>query len=469
MIELIFVIALAALCPSAIAQPAGKTAETTDARIPLTNARWEAPAGAVEFASYKGQTAMKLLSGENVVLKDFVFSNGTIEYDVDLLDERFTGIDFRRKDNQESETFYLRVARTGDPVAMDAIQYAPYNKGVNLWDLFDHFQGPAALKTNDWNHIKLVVSGKQMLVYVNDLVRPALQIPQLEGNTSEGTIAFNGRCAIANLVIKQGEVEGLPAREGFDPTHHDPRFIRVWQVNDPHLLPEGRELFEGAFPKLPTIWLPLQAERRGLVNITRLYGAEENGSRRYVWVRTKLISRSEQKRRISLGFSDEVWVYHNRRLIFLDKNVYTSPQMRKNPDGRISIENAKFEIALKQGENELLIGLANNFFGWGLIARLDRLDGIEVSTDFPAPVSPPANMNTYAGTYGSTEVPFKIMITATNETLMAKATGEPAIAMEYFETDKFRYEQAGLVLEFTPHEKKMVLKQGKRVIGFTRE
>lgn len=463
-------IALVGLCSSAIGQRVkNKAAEATDARIPLTAARWQAPAGAVEFGPHKEQTAMKLLSGENVVLKDFTFSSGTIEYDIDLLDDRFTGIGFRRKDNQEFENFYLRVARAGNPVAMDAIQYAPYNKGVNLWDLFDHFQGPAVLKKNEWNHIKLVVSGKQMLVYVNDLVRPALQIPQLEGNTNEGTISFNGHCAIANLVIKHGEVEGLPAREGFDPTHHDPRFIRVWQVNEPELLPKGRELFEGDFPKVSTIWLPLQAERRGLVNITRLYGADEKGSRRFVWLRTKLISTSEQKRKISLGFSDEVWVYHNRQPIFVDKNTYTSPQMRKNPDGRISIENAQFEITLKQGENELLIGVANDFFGWGLIARLDKMDGIEVSTNFPAPVLPPKDLSIYTGTYGSTEVSFKIMITATNDTLMAQATGEQAIAMEYFDKDKFRFEQAGIVLEFAPSEKKMILRQGDRVTTLTRE
>lgn len=240
-------------------------------------------------------------------------------------------------------------------------------------------------------------------------------------------------------------------------------------MNEPQLLPKGRELFEGGFPKVSTIWLPLQAERRGLVNITRLYGADEKGSRRFVWLRTKLISTSEQKRKISLGFSDEVWVYHNRQPIFVDKNIYASPQMRKNPDGRISIENAEFEITLKQGENELLIGVANDFFGWGLIARLDKMDGIEVSTNFPAPVLPPKDLSIYTGTYGSTEVSFKIMITATNDTLMAQATGEQAIAMEYYDKDKFRFEQAGIVLEFTPSEKKMILRQGDRVTTFARE
>jgi hypothetical protein len=33
---------------------------------------------------------------------------------------------------------------------------------------------------------------------------------------------------------------------------------------------------------------------------------------------------------------------------------------------------------LKAGENELLIGLANDFYGWGIIARLEELDGLVI-------------------------------------------------------------------------------------------
>ena len=33
-------------------------------------------------------------------------------------------------------------------------------------------------------------------------------------------------------------------------------------------------------------------------------------------------------------------------------------------------------LPLVEGENEILIGVANYFFGWGLIARLDDTEGI---------------------------------------------------------------------------------------------
>lgn len=443
-------------------------ANTLDRKIPMLATSWESPPELTEFINHKNVPAIKILSSSGkVVAKDILFTDGTIEFDIDPYDEPFAGIYFRMADDNETEYLYLRVARAGNPVAMDAIQYAAYAKGVNMWDLLDHYQGPASFSRNEWNHIKMVISGKQMVVYVNDMTRPALEIPSLEGNTSQGKLAFNGKCVIANIVLKPGQVEGLSSREGFDPTHHDPRYIRAFQVNEPQPLPKGRELYDGDFPKLAVSWNTINAERRGLINLTRLFGASQ--SRRYVWLRTKLISKNEQTRRISLGFSDEVWVYLNRQLVFVDKNIYTSPQMRKEPDGRISVENAKFDITLKPGENDLLIGVANDFFGWGIMAHLDKMDGIQVSTNFPPPVLPPNDLGPYTGTFKSTDGEMQLVFTSENSVLMGQAPGQPAVALEYFEKDKFRYDQEGIVLEFYPEEKKMVLRQGNFSRTFAKE
>ncbi|MEJ0030409.1 MAG: hypothetical protein WDO15_08595 [Bacteroidota bacterium] len=60
-----------------------------------------------------------------------------------------------------------------------------------------------------------------------------------------------------------------------------------------------------------------------------------------------------------------------------DKNLYAQ-DMRKQPDGRISVENTSFEIPLKEGDNDVLIGLANDFYGWGIIPRFDNRTGIEI-------------------------------------------------------------------------------------------
>jgi hypothetical protein len=436
--------------------------------IQMTPSQWAYPEGQVEFISHAGVPSMKISQGNaRVAVKGVDFSNGTIEYDIQPQDDRFTGVHFRMLDEKESEYFYLRSSRMGNPNAIDAIQYAAFNKGVNLWDLLPHFQTSADIRKDQWNHIKLVVSGRQMLVYVNDMSRPALEIPRLEGNTSSGSIAFTGSSIIANVVIRPGEVTGLPDAEGFDPTRHDTRYVGAWVVTEPAPLPRGRELFEGDFPTAQSSWEPINTERRGLINLTRKFGASE--SRRFTWLRTKLTVGSEIRRRIYLGYSDEIWVYINRQLYFADKNLYVSGAMRRVPDGRISVENGHCEIVLKPGDNELLIGVANDFFGWGLIARLESMDGIQVSTTFPLPAVPSADLNTFTGVYstpGSTE---KITITSEGKILKGHSTGQSTVELEYVKGNTFRYAAANLEVDFEPANKKMILRQGTSIVTYTRE
>ena len=77
-----------------------------------------------------------------------------------------------------------------------------------------------------------------------------------------------------------------------------------------------------------------------------------------------------------MGFSDDIWVFVNNQFAFADKNVYRNVNSRKYPDGRISLLNSSFRLNLKQGENEILVGIANDFYGWGIVARLENLEGI---------------------------------------------------------------------------------------------
>jgi D-alanyl-D-alanine carboxypeptidase len=75
----------------------------------------------------------------------------------------------------------------------------------------------------------------------------------------------------------------------------------------------------------------------------------------------------------------------------------------------------------------------------------------------------------YLGVYSSSQIPLKITITKNNKTLMAQATGQPAFPLEATEKDKFKFDQAGVVMEFNPAEKTMVLKQGGGQFAFVKE
>lgn len=358
-----------------IAQKGKKVAKAMN--IPMQADYWDYEDGQVEFITHESVPAMRLAAGRPAVtLKETTFKDGTIEFDVAVEEGPFVHVYFRRKGSEESECVYLRIYRAGDPMGWDAVQYASFVKGINLWDLLPHYQGPGILNGDTaWNHVKLVISGEQMLVYVNDMQREALQIPELTGNLSEGDIAFSGRGIFANLVITPNAVEGLSPQAGFDPIYQDIRYIRNWSVSQPVPFAFGRDIQNEDLPNDETEWQPISAERMGLINLTRRYGGSPTREdRRLVWLKTSIEADFPQVRSLDLGFSDEIWVILNGQLLYVDKNYYASLIM-KTPNGRISVENSTIDLPLRKGENELLIGVGNFFFGWGLVARFDMVDG----------------------------------------------------------------------------------------------
>ena len=78
-------------------------------------------------------------------------------------------------------------------------------------------------------------------------------------------------------------------------------------------------------------------------------------------------------------------------------------------------------------------------------------------------------LDKYLGVYASEQIPLKITITKNDKTLTAQATGQSSFSLEAIEKDKFKFDQAGVVLEFNPTDKTMLLKQGGGTYNFKRE
>ncbi|RYU91779.1 hypothetical protein [Emticicia agri] len=352
-----------------------------DYNVSLSPEKWEFKEGKVEFFDQNGTKAMRIKQGNQgaVLLKDVVFKDGTIEFDFEPASPMTLGsspmVYFRgNMETNDTEIFYIR-ARPNRPTANDGIQYCPILGGVNMWDMFTEYQAPAFFEADKPNHLKMVISGKQMQVYVNDMAKPALHIPRLEGNTTEGRLAIDGGMVVWNMQLKPNVTEDLPALPAPDLTDHDAQYIRNWTTNKPTDLPTGTEIMLNNLPKPESFTERIEAERKGMINLTRKFGG--NNSRKVVWLKAKIKVSENQKNGLQLGFSDDVWVFLNNQMVFLDKNTYLQPPMRKYPDGRISIQNARVNLNLKQGENELLIAVANDFYGWGIIARLETMEGVE--------------------------------------------------------------------------------------------
>ncbi|WP_461042043.1 hypothetical protein [Spirosoma harenae] len=386
---LFLMLSLLALARPAVAQKT-TARKTQELHIPMTAQQWTYQPGQVEFITGKEAGIMKILKGPtSIMLKDVNFSNGTIEYDIELTGPGFPGINFRMDaDQQNGENFYLRSFGKVTPDIRTTLQYAPIVKGMSMWDLTDEYQAGATMYESGWNHVKLVISGRQMKAYVNDMSKPALIVPELESPEMSGAISLSGGMNFANLVIKPDVTEGINPEPGYNLVAHDTRYLRNWLVSEPILLPFGKEPITGVrstygktgpadLPDSTTKWSPIKAESRGIVNLSRRYAHKADEARLMAWLKTSIQSDKAQDRLLNLGFSDEVWVFINGQLLYADKNYFGTPQ-QKYPSGRCTIENTSIKLPLKEGKNEIVIGLANYFYGWGIVARLDDTVGLQL-------------------------------------------------------------------------------------------
>ncbi len=382
-------------------------------RLLLTAEKWDFKPDKVKFSTEKNTPLMQIMADAgNVLAKDFDFKSGTIEFDVKP--GNTMTFFFRYQDAKETECFYLRMARAGDSLATEGVQYAPYLDGVLMWDTYVEYQSNAAFAKDAWNHIKLVISDAQMRMYVNSPDQPTLEVEHLAGNTERGTLGFGGDMTVKNLVVRPDETENLPSHPGVDPTANDPRYIRNWAVSDPVTIPDKVDFSYDLLPDPDTKWQTLATERRGLLNLIRAFG--KNETRSIVWLKLKVESVREQRKEMQLGFVNDVWVFLNGQLAYLDKNLQGSP-IEKSPSGRLSVENTSFELPLKEGDNELLIGVANDAaWGWGAVGRFEDTKGLAITPDptFDSRLVkiPPALLDRYAGTFA---MPMGIDLTLTKQ------------------------------------------------------
>src|SRR5882757_2408670 len=228
--------------------------------ITMTADHWQTKENA-EFLRQLGffHGLMRLNSG-NAVLKGITFYNGTIEFDVNTIGRGAPGIAFRQQDENNFELFYLRPDPSC-PAFRACIQYAPQTHGVLLWDLFPQYQTRAPLRENGWNHIKMVVSGRRMNVFVNDATSPTLEVGRLEGDALQGGLRLQGPGTFANLVITPDAVEGLSPEPAKDPLEGDRSVVRNWHVSMPAALPVGKDPLYTEMPAASQEWTTTGTER----------------------------------------------------------------------------------------------------------------------------------------------------------------------------------------------------------------
>jgi hypothetical protein len=312
------------------------------------------------------------------ILKHENFRDGTIEFDVRPLDDGMPGIEFRRESTESMEILYLRPSAEC-PVAQDCIQYVPRVHGVMPWEMYPNFQTAAPVAERGWSHIKLVVSGRRMNVFVNHADQPTLAVGQLEGDAREGGVALVGPAAFANLTIDTGSTENLPPTPAADPAAGDAGFIRHWLASQPTSQDLQTVPALSQMPPDAAGWQPIAAEPLGLINLSRRYGSPTDRSTgALVWLKTTIHADAARNIRVSMGYLHEAAVFANGKPVFNGQNLYVPG----TPIGRIALDNADFELPLQQGDNFIAVALndilepGHSHYGWGLEFHLNDTAGI---------------------------------------------------------------------------------------------
>lgn len=353
--------------------------------VPMTPDRWQAD-GNVEFLS----GGILRINDGKAALGGLSFGDGSITFDLKPIGEDIPGIGFRNGADNAGEIFYLRPQPRCE-AAYDCVQYAPQAHGLLMWDIYPEYEAPAPVRENDWNHVKLLVSGQKLRAFVNSAA--VLSVDHLAGDLRQGSLSLQGPALFANVVVSPSVDQAAFASPAPDATDTAPGLVRAWQVSTASVLPDGHIPLLGEMPGGTTRWSGIDVERYGLVNLSRRFGGvAERGSSAIAWLRTTIVSDRDRTVPVSLGWTREIWVFANGSPVFADKNLYYPSASRKRPDGTLSLLNGSFDLPLHKGKNMIAVALSNRFpgsvahWGWGLEMRLDEPAGIILAA--PAKAAP---------------------------------------------------------------------------------
>ena len=357
------------------------TAQTT-LSLPADSPRWLLE-GNAKVTEYQGRKAI-FLDGAAASIKDFELRDGVIDVDVSTPAKRgFFGIQFRiSNDGANGEWVYLRQHKSGLP---DAMQYTPVlNTGLN-WQLYSGpgFIGAVDIPKDIWFHLRLEITGAQAKLYVRDMEKPALVIDDLKSGIQRGQMALavlTGATYFSNF-----EVRATPDAPW---ERHQPSILAGtltnWNIS-PALDAPSRNVERPltATEAANLQWRAVDAEPPGMVVLYRYAPAphprvtfQNDFSKRLdpqpgskvIYARTSIDSDREQVKKLKLGYSDEVSVFLNGKILYRGR----SAQSFRDPGflGIMDLENDSVYLPLKKGKNELTLAVTEFGGGWGFICRL---------------------------------------------------------------------------------------------------
>jgi hypothetical protein len=368
------------------AQAAGAAQTPTSLSVPADSPRWELQ-GKASVAEFHDRKCL-LLDGGAATVKDFEMRDGVVDVDVATPASRgFFGIQFRigGAGDANAEWVYLRQHKSG---LRDAMQYTPVlNNGLN-WQLYNGpgFTGAVDIPRDTWFHLRLEVTGAQAKLYVRDMEKPALVMHDLKSGVQRGQVALavlTGATYFSNFEIRTTPDAAWERREPPMP----PGTLTKWSLSPSYDALERnleRALAPSEIAAIP--WQDVEAEPPGFVVVNRYRESprvrvsfatdfskrlDPQPGMKLVYARTVVESDRDQVMRLYIGYSDDVSLFLNGRILFRGR----SAQNFRDPDflGIINPENDAVYLPMKKGRNELILAISELGGGWGIICRLEPI------------------------------------------------------------------------------------------------
>jgi len=351
--------------------------------VPPESPRWDLE-GNAKPAEYQGRRCL-LIDGGAAVLKDFEMRDGVIDVDVATPVVRgFFGFDIRiPADGSNYEEIYLRQHKSGQP---DAMQYTPVLTTGRNWQLFNGpgFTGAVDIPKDEWFHLRLEVTGAQAKLYVRDMEKPALVMDDLKSGVQKGQVALytlTGETYFTNFSVRG--TPDSPWERHLPPM--PPNTITKWSISPSYDgLARNLETPLSSSESSSIQWQDVEAEPPGFVVLYRYRDAphprvtfqgdfskrlEPQPGMKVLYARTNIDSDRDQVKRLSIGYSDDVSVFLNGKILYRGR----SAQGFRDPGflGIVNPENDAVYLPLKKGSNELMLAVSELGGGWGFVCRLE--------------------------------------------------------------------------------------------------
>lgn len=339
--------------------------------VPFTSEQWKFETTDHTSETYLGKESVRIKTNR-AFLQGASFENGIIEYDVAFPPGRaFIGVYFRIDDDKNCEEFYLRSHQSGNP---DANQYSPIYGGVSAWQLY-HGEGygvPIQYAFNEWMHVKLVMAGQHMEVYINDMEKPVL-ISELKRPSQKGYLGITGSGENHFANFTYTSMDNVPLKATPRPKQPAPAgTVTQWEVSSgisekslvaaPSLKPSD---------KAGLSWKTATTENTGMLNLASV--ATWSEANNTVLARVVVNSDKEQVKKFVFGFSDHARLYLNDHLLFSGEDDYRSRDYRFL--GTVGYYDAVY-LNLKKGRNEIIIAVSERMGGWGVKGKFEDMTGL---------------------------------------------------------------------------------------------